>query len=1093
MRFVYLGDTARVYLASLLAAVHLAATGCTTREDDVALHNTAVAYLYQHKHDEAERLFAQIVAKYPGEFIPRLNLAISQLNQITDAHLQAALASLEAAEKIDPTRAETPYCRGIILYHRGKYPEATAEFERAVALAPGNPDAHLKYASALRDTDREEEAIPHFEAAARGNPLLKTPWHNLQFYYRSKGRDADAARASERFEALDQSKRGIILDVKYTEMGSLADGITGWIPPGRAPGTPRFAAPVAVPGVYSAFAFVDSDVDCHPELWCAGAAPSRWDLSQAPSRVAALPELKDAHSFAAGDVNDDLRLDLVVSTPAGIAIYLGQEPTAAIRFEKSQTLAASAIGEVRLADLDLESDLDLVFTSAAEPPGIAINASGTFTKLPAPELVARAAVFGEVERGARLALLRDLDRDGDLELLFAGASGVTVIDNGPMWEFEMVGGARRPSIAGGVRDITAADLDADGDEDLVVAGPTGGIWWNDGKGRFPAEPEARELVQDGSAIHVVDVDLDGWLDLVVCGAASTRIVQNLGGGRLAPAKLALPPAIAIASADVDGDLDVDLVLGAADGTLRLLRNEAVTDSATTTLRAVRLYFGGDSKSPRYSNRYGIGARYELRAGNLVQYGTYDGGLGHRAQGLAPRVIGIGDRTKVELVLVRWPDQVIQSELEVPVGRCHVLAEVQRKPESCPILFAWDGTEYRFIGDFLGGGGLGIWTGPGRYESSDPTETVRIGPEEARPIQDRYRLSIMEPMEEVSYIDRIGLRAVDHPAELEVFPDELLSLSPEVAATGEALAIDAAKRAFPVRAFANEGQDVLDRLLAADRRTVDDFSIDPVLFGYAEPHTLEFGFGADLPRGGDVRLFLHGWIEYPYSRTNFAAWQAGRTQSAPSFYWREGPGDAWRLLYERVGFPAGFPKTMVLPIADAVARGAREFRIDTDMEIYWDRIFAAEVLPPSRVVERPVPLVTARLGFGGYPRWYSGDGARPSTYHYGERDAHIDFKRFEGTTTPYGEVNGLLAAADDRFVILGTGDEISLDFDAAALPPLPAGWTRTLLLDAHGYCKSMDPLGASPRTIEPLPYAGMPCYPPSPPHERDPHALPRRDR
>ena len=72
-----------------------------------------------------------------------------------------------------------------------------------------------------------------------------------------------------------------------------------------------------------------------------------------------------------------------------------------------------------------------------------------------------------------------------------------------------------------------------------------------------------------------------------------------------------------------------------------------------------------------------------------------------------------------------------------------------------------------------------------------------------------------------------------------------------------------------------------------------------------------------------------------------------------------------------------------------------------------------------------------------------------------------------------------------FVVSRPGDEIALSFDAAALPPLAAGWTRTFLLYADGFSKEMDINSASPDTVAPLPFHGMTRYPYGP-EERHPH-------
>ena len=71
---------------------------------------------------------------------------------------------------------------------------------------------------------------------------------------------------------------------------------------------------------------------------------------------------------------------------------------------------------------------------------------------------------------------------------------------------------------------------------------------------------------------------------------------------------------------------------------------------------------------------------------------------------------------------------------------------------------------------------------------------------------------------------------------------------------------------------------------------------------------------------------------------------------------------------------------------------------------------------------------------------------------------------------------LLKRTDDVFVISRTGDELSLSFDATALPKLPQGWTRTFLLYADGFSKEMDINSASPDQVTPLPFHGMKRYP-----------------
>jgi len=82
----------------------------------------------------------------------------------------------------------------------------------------------------------------------------------------------------------------------------------------------------------------------------------------------------------------------------------------------------------------------------------------------------------------------------------------------------------------------------------------------------------------------------------------------------------------------------------------------------------------------------------------------------------------------------------------------------------------------------------------------------------------------------------------------------------------------------------------------------------------------------------------------------------------------------------------------------------------------------------------------------------------------------------GRYTRYGDVRELLAEPDDRSVILAAGDEMALTFDAAHLPPPPAGWVRTVFLESHGWDKDADRNTWAPHQVEPLPFRAMSGYP-----------------
>jgi hypothetical protein len=270
----------------------------------------------------------------------------------------------------------------------------------------------------------------------------------------------------------------------------------------------------------------------------------------------------------------------------------------------------------------------------------------------------------------------------------------------------------------------------------------------------------------------------------------------------------------------------------------------------------------------------------------------------------------------------------------------------------------------------------------------------------------------------------------------------------------------------------------------DRRYGNEIDLDPRFPGLArKPHRIDLDFGDGLDRiiaaGGAPYLFLHGFIEYGYSTSNFAAWQAGETFRAPSILVeREG---RWVPLREEWGFPAGYPRYMSVDLAGLLRPGDRKLRVETNMEIRWDQAFLASCTPVDGSAGPEITVTelgsdTAVLGYRGFPREVSPDGSVPLVYEHDAIDLESPYKDFPGSYTRQGEVGDLLRAADDRFAIFGPGDGIRITFRADRLPPLREGRRRTFLVKTSGYCKDMDLYTAHPDTVEPLPFRAMTGYP-----------------
>ena len=373
-------------------------------------------------------------------------------------------------------------------------------------------------------------------------------------------------------------------------------------------------------------------------------------------------------------------------------------------------------------------------------------------------------------------------------------------------------------------------------------------------------------------------------------------------------------------------------------------------------------------------------------------------------------------------------------------------------------------------------GSGYLIAPGVYSQPDRDEAVAITADQLEASDGVFRLSVTEPMDEIAYLDHLRLDVVDRPPGVSSTPDE--RFAPQgPRPTGLLLAWRTTIE--PVRATDLEGRDVTETLRHWDRRTVDTFRKREGWIGYAEDHAIILDFGDRLSRCGPsdpLVLCLAGWVEYPYSQTNYAAATAGVALQPPAIERRRDDG-RWEVIEPHAGYPAGMPRLMTLDLTGKLAGPQCVLRIKTNMECYYDQAFIAVRDRAAEASLRVItlPVARAELGYRGYTREVSPDGRQPLIYDYD----HVDpapLARFSGKLTRYGDVARLLQADDDQLCLVGPGDEVRIEFEATGLPPLPEGWTRSYVLRSFGYCKDADPFTATSDTVLPLPWRGMPAFP-----------------
>jgi len=381
---------------------------------------------------------------------------------------------------------------------------------------------------------------------------------------------------------------------------------------------------------------------------------------------------------------------------------------------------------------------------------------------------------------------------------------------------------------------------------------------------------------------------------------------------------------------------------------------------------------------------------------------------------------------------------------------------------------WDGTRYELVGDLLGAGVVGHWVAPGERNIARPTEYIKVDRRMMQLRDGRYSFRLMEPMEEVVYLDQVRLLAVDHPAGVDVYPDERFASNPPYPPFKVVTSSNARP---PAGVWDDHGHDLLPDLLA--HKYVGDFEILPFK-GFTKPHSIELDLG-DAYRGGPLRLLLHGEIEYFTATGMYAADQAGLKPVAPFVEAQNAKGQ-WKRVVEDMGFPAGLPRTMTADLTGKLPVGTKRIRISTNLQIYWNSILIDRTAQGLPVRLTPVALETADLHFHGYPRQIENLPPGNVQYRYEEVSRTGPYARQAGTYTRYGDVKPLLTSNDDHFAVFGSGEGVALEFDPAKLPPVPPGWVRDYFFHAEGYEKDMDFYAAEGNTVEPLPFNAMGTYP-----------------
>ena len=1049
-------DTARILVMFLCFVTALQAQDKT--EEAWRHVNAGVALLEQYSNEKAAVEFRAALELDPKLNAARINLAIALHHA---SLIPEALAEASKAAEAAPDSPHAHYLVALNARQSNDLPLARASFERVHQLDPTDTATRIHLARLCMEAQEFPRALELLTDAAEREPFNTTAVYNLGMTLQRLGRRDEAKPLLQRFQQLRTSGYATALGTQYLEAGRYAAAVTAdartqpFAPNGASvaltvPEALRGAVPAcdaAKPAAKINLADIDADGD-EDALLCGPDGARVW-LNTAGSFKAGA-QLFDAATYGAlaGDMNADGANDIVLLTAAGAHILCN----GADGFVDATAQAGfpAALGHLHcgaLADVDHDGDLDILLGTSEGVQLLRNNGDGTFL-----DITANAGV-GNKEAVHAIAA-SDLDNGRDIDLVLALSSGARIAKNRRDGTFAATA-LGTPAQA--VRVLAIGDSNKDGFEDLFLGGEAAAErLQSNGRGGYSTVSMA--IAHSDTALFT-DIDNDGWLDLLVLADGRVLWCRGAPAGLQAPAILSGEAPLAtraMAAADIDGDGDSDIVCADASAHPQVLLN-----SVTPSARALELSLTG-----RVSNRSGFGTKIDLRAGSLTQ--KLETGSSFPPNRPAVPHCGLGNRTQVDAVRLLWPSGNVQAELPTRTTPLHwKIEEVDRKPSSCPNLYTWNGHQFQFITDFMGGGEMGAWVEEGLRNSPDPEEYVRIPPGALVPRNGFLELRVTNELEEALFIDHLSLLAVDHPSGIHVFPNEGMSfVAPR---PWQLHALSDLQSALRVTDAA--GREHTDSVAVVDRSSAAEF-FRTAIRGFSTAHWLQFEF-ATIPE--HPVLLLSGWTDYAFSSDTRRAQQAGLQLNPPSLEAQQ-PDGSWRVVESDIGIPVGSPQSYCVDLHGKLHRGVTRLRLSTNMCVHWDRIALAQGHPELRPqVSRALPH-TANLAWRGY------SGLRPTSanstggFDYARVACAAQWKTFAGFFTRFGEVNSLLDAVDDIFVVSASGDEIALQFREQDFPALRAGWTRTWMLHADGFSKEMDPNSATPDSLLPLPFHGMSRYP-----------------
>ncbi|MEM7262324.1 MAG: FG-GAP-like repeat-containing protein [Planctomycetota bacterium] len=996
----------------------------------------------------------------------------------------------EAKKKGNDLPVDVHYLVGMVAAHKADSKTAAERFRTVTKTAPHVKAAWFQLGSALLDLKEFQACVDALlKVVELDKDHVAAHYKIFRAYTRLRNKEQRTIW-DQRFQAV-KDRVGKVSDRDYEKCEFTSIRMR---PTSRAEAQPhpvdlayRELEVSNLPASARHLSVVDLHLNGDQELFVVGDSVRAMGLGHDEGAGSTLRGIEsgDSKQLIPTELDNDEALDmLLVGSDGVVRVFEGAEEGFRVREGAAPT---TPIAFLETIDYDHDGDLDVVaVTKEKTVEAWRNNGAGQL------ELIA--GVFpGSLEDVAPNGHVTaaDFDLQNDMDFVVGDSGGPAVL-----YMNLRAGPFRRTEIAGleGHAIVLAVDLDNDSDIDLVGlprAGVPFRIAWNDGAKsagvmnpfRIEAVAEWKEGVE-ASAADFADVDNDGDFDLFVASSEGLQLWRNSAGtlSRETAEEVAFTSSTgsfrSVSAGDFDGDCLVDVAAIDSAGRVSVWMNSTRNAYERLVLRLV----GGKD------NERGKGAHVEIVAGQGYQRFMVDGLDGAR--------VGLGTMklSSLDGVSIQWPNGIRQAVLSDDVERdSHCSMRVIQKlglVSSCPFLFVFDGTEYRFLTDVVSIAPIDEWLPNGAKPKLDPEEYVRIPGKLVARTDGKIRMAITEELRECTYLDRLQLIRVVHPEGHSVYVDESTrqpAIAPlELFVTRDSETVPAQGLRSDARGAAGTTCSMVDgRYFRPFEESHTQWS------GWVEPFRFEIPLASAFETGESRSglLLLTGRVAWFDSTISYSISQHGR-EWTPHAAVAIGTNGGETSLFEDAGVPTGMDRTMVIPFD--LDKSARAIELRGTMRLLWDRVAFAKraaqtelVVPGDQNVKLGANDVAIRseiltptkteLAWRGYSAIVGDDELHEHGYDFESASAWRTFQIPEGLATRFGDVAELTTTPDDKLVVMAPGDVLWLEFDAGE--ELKKGEAETYFLLVTGWAKENSFHNSTGRKIGPLPFRSMSEYPP----------------